>query len=53
MGKNNPAEDGYNAYYSNEPETTNPYIKGTPDYDAWLRGWKEAETDDLEERLKH
>lgn len=43
MGTNNPAEEGYNANAIGKLPKDNPYKEGTPDYDAWERGWLEFE----------
>lgn len=42
MGTNNPAQDGRNACDNNERRDSNPHSEGTPDFDAWQRGWDEA-----------
>lgn len=42
-------DEGYDAFYSDEGVEANPYSLGSPAYREWLRGWHDAQTDDLED----
>jgi hypothetical protein len=43
MGTTNPAKEGYDAFKMHFTyKWDNPYVEGTPDYDAWDRGYEEA-----------
>jgi hypothetical protein len=33
-------EDGKAAFTQHKPMIDNPYIRHTPEYDAWLEGWR-------------
>lgn len=42
MSKANPAKEGYDAYWNNQPFTANPYPLETPNGISWAAGWVAA-----------
>ena len=43
----NPIDVGKQAYDDGEPRWRNPYNRGTPEFVEWLRGWRQAEVEEL------
>ena len=39
-------QQGYDAYWSNDPMSRNPYPRGTMAHRMWRDGWQEAEEED-------